>query len=108
MFDFPLTRSSNSESVNFFACLEALLSNYWAKVTYTSDGKTYKAMEEIPVSDGTQIIIESVFNAYAENQNTDSDKIVINIKKKDSSFGNVVTAPIEEESTDAKEAKEEE
>lgn len=69
-----------SSSVNSVR-LQAEPENYWSKISYKSDDKTYKAMEDIPVSDGSVITIESSFARYAGDAPSDTDKIIITIKK---------------------------
>ena len=69
--------SSSTKSI----ALKAEQENYWAKVTYTSGGKTYKPMESIPVSDGTVIKVSSAFAEHAGNTPSDTDSIEITIKK---------------------------
>ncbi|MBR5614535.1 MAG: S-layer homology domain-containing protein, partial [Clostridia bacterium] len=81
--EYTYTVSSSTKSI----CLKAELENYWAKVTYKSGNKTYKAMEEIPVSDGTVITIESSFAQYMGHTPTDTDSVKITIKKSSDSLG---------------------
>ncbi len=69
-----------SSSVNSI-CLQADPENYWAKVTYESAGKMYKAMEPVPVSDGTVITIESFFAEYMGYTPTNTDSVKITIRK---------------------------
>ena len=75
--EYTYSVSSSTKSI----CLEAKQANYWAKVTYKSGDKIYRAMETIPVSDGTIITIESAFAEYAGDTPSDTDKITITIQK---------------------------
>ena len=74
---YSYTISSATGSVS----LQAEQENYWAKVTYKSEGKTYNAMEPIPVTDGTVITIESSFAEHMGHTPTDTDSVKITIKK---------------------------
>jgi len=67
--------------------IQAEQENYWSTITYTADGKTYKASEDIPVSDGTVITIESAFSEYLGHTPTDTDIIKITIRKKSDGSG---------------------
>lgn len=62
-------------------CLEAIQENYWAKLSYKADNKTYKAMEAIPVADGTVISLDCVFVKSPGSSPIDTDSIKITIKK---------------------------
>ncbi|MDF2567168.1 MAG: hypothetical protein K0R90_624 [Oscillospiraceae bacterium] len=79
--NYTLTVPSNVSSVK----MEALQENYWAKVTYRVGNTHYKLLRDIPVSNGTQIIIDSAFAEYAGGAPTDTDKITIAVSKKSSS-----------------------
>lgn len=61
--------------------LQVLLENYWTTVTYKSGGKTYRAMESIPVSDGTVITVDTAFYPHVTEPVADTDSIKITIKK---------------------------
>lgn len=61
--------------------LEALQSNYWSIVTYTSEGQTYKLNQDIPVEDGTVIEIYSAYSEYAGNPPSDEDIIRLTIRQ---------------------------
>lgn len=63
--------------------LEALQKNYWAILTYTSNGKTYKPRASIPVEDGTIIELDCAFAEYAGEAPTDTDNVKIKIKLSD-------------------------
>lgn len=75
--EYTYSVSSSTKSI----CLEVKQENYWSKVTYKSGDKTYKAMEAIPVSDGTTITIESAFAEYVGDTPSDTDRITITIQK---------------------------
>lgn len=61
--------------------LEVLQENYWATATYTVDGKTYKPLADIPVAEGTKIVIDCAYKASAGAAASDTDSIVITIQK---------------------------
>lgn len=63
--------------------LEGIQENYWAILTYTSGGKTYKPREPIPVEDGTVIQLDCAFSEYAGDPPTDTDSVKIVIKVSD-------------------------
>ena len=63
--------------------LEALLSNYWSIVTYTSNGKQYKLLRDIPVEDGTVIEVYSAYAEYAGDPPSDEDRLNITIVKEE-------------------------
>ena len=67
-------------------CLEALQANYWAQLTYTSGGVTYKPMQPIPISNGTVITLDcNYYNDYTNKAASlvDSDTVTIMIKVED-------------------------
>lgn len=74
--NYTLTVPSDIQAVK----IEALQENYWAKLTYRVGSTYYKLLRDIPVTDGTQIVIESAFAEYAGNPPTDTDKITITVK----------------------------
>ncbi len=72
VYTIPSTVSSIS--------LEALQENYWAILTYTSNGETYKPMASIPVSNGTVIRLDCGFAKYYGDDPTDTDYLTITIQ----------------------------
>jgi len=76
--DYVYTVSSSVKSIS----MEATLENYWANLTCTSNGKTYKPMESIPVENGTVIEFRSSFAEYAGDVPTDEDYRTITIQVK--------------------------
>ncbi len=74
--DYTLTVPTNTDSVK----IEALQENYWATLTYRVGDTYYKLLRDIPVSQGTQIIIESEFAEYAGNPPTDTDRVMVTIE----------------------------
>lgn len=74
--DYTYTLPASAEEVR----LEAIQENYWAILTYTSNGKTYKPRAPIPVEDGTVIELECAFSEYAGNPPTDTDSLKITIR----------------------------
>lgn len=70
------TVSSSVKSIQ----LEAKLENYWSIVTYTSNGKKYKAMADIPIENGTVIEIHSSYAEFYGNKPSDTDEIAITIQ----------------------------
>ncbi len=81
--EYTYTVPSSTSSI----CLEAQQENYWSIVTYKSNNKTYKPMEEIPVSDGSIITIDSYYSRNSGNNATDSDSIKITIAYSSDSSG---------------------
>lgn len=75
--EYTYTVPSSTKSI----CLSAERENYWARVIYKSEGKSYKAMEPIPVSDGTVITVENVFTEYMGHTPTDTDSLKIVVRK---------------------------
>lgn len=73
---YTLTVPETVEAV----CLEAQLENAWSTVTYSVGKNTYKPLQEIPVKDGTKIVISTAFSEYAGGTPTDTDEITITIK----------------------------
>ncbi len=61
-------------------CLEAKQENYWAILTYKSEGKTYKPMAGIPVKNGTVIRLDCAFSEYYGDPPTDTDYLTITIQ----------------------------
>lgn len=74
--DYTLAVPENTESIK----IEALQENYWATLTYRVGDTYYKLLRDIPVTQGTQIIIESAFAEYAGNPPTDTDRVTITIQ----------------------------
>lgn len=60
--------------------VEALMENYWSEVTYKSGSKTYKYKSDIPVSNGTVIVIESKFIPMVGQSASDTDKITLTVR----------------------------
>lgn len=103
--EYTYTVSANVKSI----CLEAEQENYWSIVTYEADGKAYKAMESIPISDGAVITIESSFAEYMGHKPTDTDSITITILKNSSGSNNSQgTSDENDEETKAEAAKDNE
>ena len=63
--------------------LEAMQENYWAILTYTSNGRTYKPRAPMPVEEGTIIELNCAFSEYAGDAPTDTDSIKIKISYSD-------------------------
>lgn len=74
--DYTLTLSEKIKSIS----IEAKQKNYCSKVTYSSNGKNYRPLENIPVSDGRKIKIESVFFQQDTEKQVDTDFVNITIK----------------------------
>ena len=60
--------------------LEGTQENYWAKLTYTSGGRTYKPLANIQVSNGTVIKLECAYIAAAGEQPRDRDTVSLTIQ----------------------------
>lgn len=75
--DYILTVPAGINSIK----LEALQSNYWSFVTYTSEGQTYKLNQHIPIEDGTVIEIYSAYSEYAGDPPSDEDIITLTIRQ---------------------------
>ncbi len=95
---YTYTVPTSVESIRLLAEPE----NYWAKLTYSVGEKSYKPMEAIPVSDGTQIRIDSRFARAAGEAASDTDTLTITIKVKGTSGGSA-PAQKEEQQTEAEE-----
>lgn len=76
VIDYTYTVPASAKEVR----LEAIQENYWAILTYTSNGQTYKPRAPIPVEDGTVIELECAFSEYAGNPPTDTDSLKITIR----------------------------
>ncbi|MCD7947678.1 MAG: DUF4430 domain-containing protein [Oscillospiraceae bacterium] len=63
--------------------LEAMQENYWATLTYTSNGQTYKPKAAIPVEDGTVITLDCAYAEYAGDPPTDTDSVKITVRLAD-------------------------
>lgn len=79
--NYELRMPEGSKSV----CLVALAENYWSEVTYKVGSKKYKYRSDIPVSNGTVIVIESKFVPEYGKPATDTDKITLTVKTGESS-----------------------
>jgi hypothetical protein len=79
--NYTLVVDSSVKSVAF----EAKQENYWSKVTYSSNGKTYKCLSQIPVKNNTKIIINSQYTPKAGEDVAYSDKIIIKVQYKSKS-----------------------
>ena len=80
-----------------FVKLEAELENYWSILTCTSEGVSYKPMQEIPVENGTVIYLESAFAEYAGDPASDTDKVTITIQLRGSAAVSTPTDANEED-----------
>ena len=60
--------------------LEALQENYGATLTYRVGNKTYKLLQEIPVIDGTEIVIECTYPGGSP----DADRVTLTVTKEPS------------------------
>ena len=66
--------------------LEAQNENYWSDVTYKVGSKAYKFRSDIPVADGTKIVVESQFIPMVGQSATDKDKVTFTVKINKSSL----------------------
>ena len=105
-FESDITEYTYSVSSSVSSlCLRAQLENYWARVSYKSGGKEYKAMEAIPVSDGTIITIESLFSEYMGHTPTDTDSVEITVRKSSNDSGVGSGSSVNDETESEKEKK---
>ncbi|MGI5875169.1 MAG: S-layer homology domain-containing protein [Bacillota bacterium] len=59
--------------------LEAEQANYWAALTYSSDGTNFKPMQPIPVEDGTVIRLYCEYAEMAGKPPIDTDELTITV-----------------------------
>ncbi|SHI15051.1 protein of unknown function [Sporobacter termitidis DSM 10068] len=77
--EYTYTIPSSVKSIQ----LEAVQENYWASLTCTSNGKTYKPKAPIPVEDGTVIELYCAFSEFAGGIPKDTDSLKLTIKLSD-------------------------
>ena len=75
--EYTLTVPSDVTAIK----VEALQENYWAFLTYRIGETYYKLLRDIPVENGTEIVIECAFAEYAGTPPAYTDSVTIVVSK---------------------------